>query len=146
MIRRSTEEDRDGVIAVWLETSLVAHCFVPATYWQMHVGEMRDVYLPKSETFVFIDEESGRIVGFISVVDHYIAALFVLPSFQGRGIGCKLIDAVLGLNDYWELKVYSENRASVRFYKNRGFKSVEERLDGMTGHRELKMVYWTKER
>ena len=55
------------------------------------LDEMRARYLPDSRTFVYQDESAESVCGFVSLVENYVAALFVHPDRQGQGIGRRLL-------------------------------------------------------
>ena len=94
MIRSYNSQDTDRVIRIWLEASILAHHFIPAMYWIGKQEDMRNVYLPGSDTYVFEDEKTKSVQGFISMVGNYLAAIFVIPEAQGTGIGKALIEYV----------------------------------------------------
>lgn len=62
MIREYRQADIDQVLAIWLTASIEAHNFIEPHFWESKVSEMRDVYIPASETFVLEYEE--KINGF----------------------------------------------------------------------------------
>lgn len=140
MIRDFEERDMDHVVRIWLDASIIAHDFIPEAYWKGKSEEMRELYLPNSKTFVY-ENENAELLAFISMKDHYIAALFVDPMEQGKGIGKQMIDFVKQLYQSLELDVYSENLNSVAFYKKHGFIIQEEGVEEGTGHKEYKMWY-----
>lgn len=127
----------DDVIEIWLDASARAHDFVDRQFWQSKVGEMKDVYIPASETYVYEDEEG--IKGFFSLCENTLAAVFVAPEHQGEGVGRKLIQKAKDLRGELELRVYKDNGKAVRFYEMCGFKCVSEEVDEHTGHPELVM-------
>lgn len=100
---------------------------------------MRDLYIPNSETYVY--EHNGIAKGFIALRDNTIAALFVSPDSQQRGIGLRLMDKAKSLFPCLNLTVYKENHDSIRFYEKCGFRIVEEQIDDHTGHPELVMLF-----
>lgn len=53
MIRKYNENDIDTVLTIWLDASIKAHDFVEAGFWQSQVENMRNIYLPASETWVY---------------------------------------------------------------------------------------------
>lgn len=71
----------------------------------------------------------------------YLAMLGVVPEFQGRGIGGKLIQPVLQEADRTKMPCYLETStaAAVRFYQRYGFEIVHR---GIFAERE----YWTMKR
>lgn len=129
------------MLEIWLEASRSGHDFIPAGHWPDRLADMRDAYLPGSETFVYTDDDSNRIEGFISLVEDYLAALFVAPSSQNNGIGTQLVDYVQKKRFSLQLKVYAENTKACQFYKNQGFRIVREEIDSDTGHPELVMLW-----
>lgn len=139
IIRPFEKGDEKQVLTIWLEASIIAHDFIPAEYWKEKVNDMRDIYLPSSKTYVYIQRE--EVKGFLSLVDNYIAALFVSPKEQGKGIGKELMKFVKNLFPVLELGVYSKNENSVAFYKKQDFQVINEKVDEPTGHRELVMRY-----
>ncbi|MFD1630783.1 N-acetyltransferase [Pseudopedobacter beijingensis] len=140
MIRSFENKDLDCIISIWLKASILAHDFVEQNYWIKKSEDMRKIYLPSSHTFVFFDQEKG-VIGFISLVKNYIAALFVSPEWQGKGIGKQLMDFAKQRHPILELGVYSKNSDSIIFYKKQGFKVIEKRVDEHTGEEETVMVY-----
>ena len=58
MIRPLEPEDTDTVLEIWLRSSVAAHDFVPRSYWEGKLDEMRTRYLPDSRTFVYQDESA----------------------------------------------------------------------------------------
>lgn len=81
-IRLMNEEDMDAVISLWLAASEQAHHFIDGAYWQSKQEDMRSVYLPMAESYVL--ENEGEIAGFISVVQHLLAAFVRAPGPSGQ--------------------------------------------------------------
>ena len=88
MIRKLQQSDIDQIINIWLEASIKAHDFVKIEFWKSKVKDMRKLYIPSGETYVY--EEEG-IKGFVCLCNDTLAAIFVSPEFQGMGIGRQLI-------------------------------------------------------
>ena len=141
MIRKYKQQDLDELIQIWLEASIIAHNFIPSNFWILKVEEMKEVYIPQSDTTVFTDDATGEIQGFISLVDTFIAALFVNPQKQGKGIGTSLLNWVKQHHDTLELAVYKENDKSYRYYLGQNFKVVELKQEENTEHFEYIMRY-----
>jgi putative acetyltransferase len=139
VIRKFKESDIDQVIRIWLEASIEAHDFVDDNFWESKVKDMREVYIPSAETYVY--EEGEIIKGFVSLYHDTIAAIFVSPDFQGRGIGTQLMQKAKDVRDTLILCVYKENSKSVEFYERCGFTVESERIDKHTGHPELVMKF-----
>ena len=139
MIRAFREEDTERVVAIWLQASIQEHDFMPEAYWKEKTGDMRTLYLPLSE--IVVDEEAGELTGFMAFVDDYLAALFVAPEHQGRGVGSRLLQLAKKMRGALELGVYAENSRAIRFYAARGFRVVGERAEEATGQVEKLMVF-----
>ena len=137
MIRPYHPSDTDAVLNVWLDASIRAHHFIPEAFWREQLGAMRDMYLPLAETRVV--EEQGAVLGFVSVHEARLAALFVRPQAQGRGLGRQLLDEAKRMRPMLELSVYSANARAIAFYEAAGFSTIAESLDPVTGQPELTM-------
>jgi len=139
MIRKLKAEETNDVLDIWVKASIEAHSFVSREFWKSRMDVMRDTYIPASDTYVF--EENGIIKGFFSLHNDTLAAMFVSPESQGRGIGRRLMDKAKSLRNSLELTVYKENPKSVDFYKKCGFNIIKEQIDEHTGHIEILMKY-----
>ena len=125
-----SEKEINRIMEIWLESVISGHPFIPETFWQAEYENVRNDYLPKSQTFVY--EEEGEIKGFISLIGHeYIGALFVAVDHQKQGIGKKLMAYVKGKQAFLKLAVYCPNSTAVDFYKKSGFHidSIEKNED-----------------
>lgn len=140
MIRVFEQQDMDKVVSIWLDASLIAHDFIPATYWREKAADMREVYLPESDTFVY-ENEQQQLQGFLSLVDNYIAAVFVAPDAQGQGIGQTLMQYAKAKYPTLSLGVYSRNSRSVAFYLRQGFVVKGEQTEPNTGEMETIMEF-----
>ena len=139
MIRAYQQPDIDQILSIWLEASIKAHNFIEKGFWESKVIDMREIYLPGSEIFVF--EEDGMIKGFVALCGENLAAIFVSPKEQGKGIGKQLVDKSKEVRKNLNLTVYKENRDSIEFYKKCGFKMIKEQIDIHTGHVEILMAF-----
>jgi len=141
LIRKMETPDIDEVVDIWYEASIVAHNFIPKDFWDANRAVMKSKYMPMSEAYVFIDGE--QILGFIALIDEYLAAIFVKPESQGKGIGSSLLSHIKNLRDHLQLKVYDKNKKSINFYRNKGFSVISESFDSDTGEHEL-IMEWIK--
>lgn len=129
------------VVDLWYETSIQAHDFISQDYWRSNMEAMATVYLPDSETYLAVEKEN--VVGFITMVDNYLAAIFVQINMQGYGIGKKLLEYVKKKKEIIRLSVYKKNSRSIDFYKKHNFKTLSENLDENTNEIEL-LMEWKK--
>ena len=86
MIRKLREKDLSEVMEIWLAENIRAHSFIPEVYWRDHYKMVREM-MPQAEVYVYEDEETCRITGFIGLTENYIAGLFIRESSQSTGAG-----------------------------------------------------------
>ncbi len=141
MIREAKPSDTDRLITIWLEASIQAHDFIAPAFWKSKVNDMRTIYLPAAETYVF--EEKGIVKGFVSLLGDTVAALFVAPNCQGAGVGKQLLSKAKEIRTKLTLTVYKENTKSVGFYEACGFRVIKEQADCHTRRLELLMEFNT---
>jgi len=139
MIRAFEVSDMNDVLDIWLRATIEAHSFVGREFWESKIEDMQKTYIPASDTYVFIDREV--IKGFFSLHGDTLAAMFVSPDFQGRGIGQQLMAKAKFLRNILNLTVYKENPRSIDFYRKCGFVIIKEEVDEHTGHVEILMEY-----
>lgn len=136
----------------WKIIQSIAHTTWPVTYGQLlpagQLEYMLDlIYSEESikrqmnlgHQFI-IGYHTGEPIGFVSVEKRYktpasfmIHKLYVLPSFQGKGIGNAFIDYLATLaaqteHDMLMLKVFVKNQNAIRFYQHLGFHPIGEEV------------------
>ncbi len=141
MIRAYKDKDIDTLVDIWYKGSLQAHDFIDSSYWESQIEEMKEKYIPMSETHVITSQT--KIVGFISMVDDYLAALFIDVAYQNNGAGKELLNFEKRQRNIIQLKVYKENLSTVRFYEKNGFIIKKELTDEQTNKQEY-LMEWTK--
>ena len=140
MIRRLEDKDINIVMDIWLKSTIKSHDFIDENYWRKNYDNVKNTYIPISDTFVY--EENYSIKGFISIINNdFIGALFVDVNNQGMGIGSKLIDYVINIYDNLSLSVYKDNENAFNFYKNKKFKILSEEINKETKFLEYIMKY-----
>lgn len=125
IIRPYRNEDRDPVLDIWLAASRLGHPFLGEDELAAQRRLVRDVYLPKAETWI----AAGNSIplGFIGLLGNFIGGLFVDPEAGRRGIGTALVDHALGIKGTLEVEVYAANTVAVPFYRSRGFVEIARR-------------------
>lgn len=141
-IRPGNVEEFNELAAIWLDASIDAHHFIDPQYWRSQVGEMEDKYLPLAQNYVIIQDDH-TIGGFVSMIDGYLAALFIRVGSQRKGYGKLLLDWVKKQHDQIRLKVYQSNTKAFNFYTKNGFIIQEESVDPETREKKFVMV-WTR--
>lgn len=133
------QSDIDTLTDIWYRVSIQAHDFIDQEYWLSQKMEMRDKYIPMSDTYVIYNQ--AEIVGFVSMVEDYLAALFIDASYQKNGYGKELINFMKIQKSKITLKVYKENTSATRFYEKNGFTIKETLLDENTNQEEYLMEW-----
>ncbi|WP_053218351.1 GNAT family N-acetyltransferase [Virgibacillus senegalensis] len=140
-IRPAKNIEVNKLVEIWYEGSLIAHDFIDKTFWESKQTEMAERYFPMSENFVVSKEKD--VVGFVSMIDHYLAALFIDVNHQGRGYGKELLEFIKRRRENIQLKVYEKNKKAVDFYLKNGFVIKEEIIDEQTSEKEF-LMEWEK--
>jgi GNAT superfamily N-acetyltransferase len=124
VIRQATPEDHPACAEVFLAAYRQAfplhppEYYVPERYYESITGEEQWVAL-----------QDGRIVAVLSIYwpENFIHSLYVAPGVQKRGIGRRLLEAVLArAKGVSELKCDKANKRAIAFYRRLGWREVGE--------------------
>ena len=140
MIRKAEEKDLEQIADIWLDTNQKAHAFLPGSYWKEKLEPVKQM-LPQAEIYLYAEEESGKILGFVGLDGNYIAGIFVTEEAQSQGIGRQLLNHAKACKGHLTLKVYEKNPRAVRFYQREGFVLQEEGWEEQTGEKEFLMIW-----
>ena len=140
MIREFRENDLDIIMQIWVDTNMQAHNFIPKEYWINNYDMVKEM-LPQAEVYVYEDDETNQIVGFIGLTDDYIAGIFVRNGVQSKGIGKQLLDYVKCIKPCLNLNVYEKNARAIRFYQREKFMVQSKSVDENTNEKELGMSW-----
>lgn len=140
MISNISNYQLNRLMEIWLNSNIDAHSFIDAAYWKSNESDVREA-LPNANIYVY--EVEGVILGFIGLIDNYIAGIFVDKLQRGKGIGSKLVNSAK--NDSYELQlnVYENNNKAVDFYKSNGFSIIKKNFDKNTNEMEF-LMKWLK--
>jgi ribosomal protein S18 acetylase RimI-like enzyme len=134
-VRPAQAGEAETLLAIQREAAVDAfgHVFPPERYSfpdeEIRAGWTAALSDPEIE--VYLAESDGVPVGSVSVGEEYLRTLYVLPGYQGRGIGSALHDLALErlrargvpLARLWTLE---ENHPARRFYERRGWRLTSE--------------------
>ena len=137
MIRKYEDEDMDAVVSSWRVATELAHPFLIKDFLDSEAIALREIYLPATETWV--TEVDGKVVGFIALMGNEIAALFLVPSFHGRGLGNAMVDKAVKEKGALRVEVFEQNPIGRRFYDAYGFQKTGEYVFERTGDTVLQM-------
>jgi len=137
-IRKYNDTDCEAVIEIWHAASKIATPFLSDEFLTWEREQIREVWMPSAETWVF--ESEGSVVGFIALLDNEVGAIFVHPEAQGRGVGRALMDHAASTRDSLYLDVFKENAIGRRFYDRYGFKYQFEHVQEETGRTQMRLA------
>lgn len=134
----TNQNEINQVMRIWLFSNLDAHPFINKNYWQSHFDEVQAAL---TEAEVYVEVRDNIITGFIGLVKNYIAGLFVKREFRHQGIGTQLLKYVQAKYSTLTLEVYKQNTTAVAFYRDFGFKIINEQIESETGALEYIMKF-----
>jgi ribosomal protein S18 acetylase RimI-like enzyme len=163
-IRQVSPEDAEGVYKVFRDTWLATYPNVknnitvediiskyPQNKQIETVARYRKFYEKiaanpdDSTTSVWVATENGQVVGVVTLdkeIPVRIGAVYVLPDYQGHGVGKKLMEFILEKVGHQEvvLNVAKYNTRAIKFYENFGFRIMGEVNDPNGQLPKVKMV------
>lgn len=140
VIRVFKENDISVVMQIWLDTNIKTHSFISKCYWMDNYDMVKKI-MPPAEIYVYEDNITNQIEGFIGLMDNYIAGLFVKEGVQSKGIGKQLLNYAKGIKSNMRLSVYNKNIRAIKFYQREQFVIQSENTDDNTNEKELIMVW-----
>ena len=133
-------DDIDIVMELWKNSTIEAQNFIPDSYWLENYDNVKNNYLPNSDTYVY--EEDGEIKGFVSLIENiFIGGLFIRVDSQRKKIGSVILDFLKERNDKLQLTVYDKNVRAMKFYLKSGFKILNTEIDKKTKEKEHLMEW-----
>lgn len=124
ILRRATASDAQAIAVVHRTAMRVSLAFLP----ELHTAAedlwfFAQRFLPANE--VWVADVDGQVAGYLGFDADWINHLYVLPDFQGQGIGPKLLAKALADRRPRRLWTFQENARARRFYETRGFVLVD---------------------
>lgn len=89
--------------------------------------------------------DGDGLIGFIAFRENWIDQLYVLPAYQGRGIGAALLAVAQARFSEIQLWTFQKNDAARSFYENRGFVIAEQTDGSRNDEREPDVLYTWRE-
>ena len=140
MIREYRKNDLVTIMQIWLDTNIQTHNFISEKYWIDNYELVKEM-LPQAEIYLYEDDISNRIEGFIGLINNYIAGIFVRDGVQSKGIGKQLLDYVKSFKSNLNLSVYQKNERAIRFYQREHFVIQSENVDKNINENEFIMSW-----
>lgn len=122
-------------IALWQRLPRLPDLHTPEEdeqYWRIHL-------LPNCT--ILGAAIGSRLVGVIAYGDNWIEQLYVLPDFQGMGIGSSLLGFAKEGVDEIRLWTFQRNVGARAFYERHGFMAEEETDGAGNEEREPDVLY-----
>lgn len=129
-------------MSIWFDANIKAHNFISKEYWIDNYEMVKNI-LPQAEIYVYEDDNTNQIEGFIGLSDDYIEGIFVKEAARSRGIGKQLLIYVKEIKLTLSLKVYQKNTRAIAFYQREQFVIQSENIDDSTNEKEFIMT-WSK--
>lgn len=142
VIRTFRENDLPDIMQIWLDTNIKAHNFILEKYWLDNYAMVKNL-LPQAEIYVYENDNTNQIEGFIGLTGDYIEGIFVKEAVQSNGIGKQLLNYAKGIRSTMRLSVYQKNTRAISFYQKEQFLIQSENLDDNTNEKEFIMI-WNK--
>ena len=127
---------------IWLDTNIKAHSFISQNYWIENYENVKNI-LPQAVIYVYEDDNTNQIDGFLGLTNAYIEGLFVREAIQSKGIGKQLLNYAKEIKSSLRLSVYQKNARAISFYKREQFVICSENNDERTNEKEFIMT-WNK--
>lgn len=140
MVRAFQKKDTEQIMQIWLNGNIDAHKFISEEYWLSNYDMVQEQLL-QAEIYVY--ETDGKIKGFVGIMDHYIAGIFVDKEYRSLGIGSCLLEYSKNIHTELKLSVYQQNKRAADFYLREGFSIISEGTEEETGEKEYTMG-WRK--
>jgi GNAT superfamily N-acetyltransferase len=130
-IRRADANDADGLSDVWLGSRHAAIAHIPRpVHTDAEVREWISSKVLSEHECWLAHSRDGETIAMLVLSQNWIEQLYVLPDFQGSGIGSALVELAKSRSPgSLQLWTFETNVPAQRFYERHGFVCVE-RTDG----------------
>jgi len=124
ILRRATLADAQAIAVVHRTAMRVSLSFLPELHTaQEDLRFFSERFLPAHE--VWVADADGEIAGYIGFDPDWVHHLYLLPKFQGQGIGPQLLALAMADGRPRRLWTFQQNDRARRFYEARGFVLLE---------------------
>ncbi len=137
MVEEFNVKDIDEVMNLWLNTNISTHSYIKEKYWRDNYNDVKNAIL---DAKLYVYKENNKILGFVGLVEDYIAGIFVKEGMQRKGIGKSLLNECKRRKKL-KLKVYQKNENAINFYLKEDFKIENKSIDYDTNEIELFMTW-----
>ena len=138
-IRPYINSDLNAVLNSWEVATRLAHTFMTDDFIAQERKNVAEIYMPNTETWVA--EVDDEVRGFVALIGNEVGAIFLQPSYHGKGVGKLLMDKAQELHGYLEVEVFKGNNIGCEFYRKYGFVLLGESLHEPTGQPLLRLKF-----
>ena len=145
MIRKIKEEDLTKVMTIWVKGNFKANNFIDKDYWLEIYNDTKVDFLKKFKTYVYVKDND--ILGFISIYENEIKAIYVKENNRNEGIGTKLVNyyrSNLTSEKEIFIKIFEKNMKSIICFSKLQFKNTKIQLNEKFNESEYVMT-WLKD-
>jgi ribosomal protein S18 acetylase RimI-like enzyme len=145
-IRTARSDEYDEVARVWMESWVSTGLEDGSKYLLANLRARVPREMAKGWS-LYVADDGGRIAAMLALrpSDRYLDQLFVVPDYQGSGLGRRLLAFTRKqLPDEVWLRCVRENDRAWRWYEREGFVLEKEAVEPMTGF-TMKYYRWKRE-
>lgn len=129
LIEHLDSSDLETISQIWLMSNLDTHDFIEKEYWLNNYSFVKKAF---SSATIYAYYSDNKIVGFLGIINEYIAGIFILQDYRSLGIGTQLLKTIQSTHTKLTLDVYQKNTLALKFYQKNGFHIQQEKLDIQT--------------
>lgn len=122
-IRPGTHADVPRALAIWRAAVDATHGFLSSEHRAEIDTIVAEQFLPVASLWL-VEDDAGRVQGFLAMDGAMIDALFVDPAAHGRGFGTALVDHALALSPDALVDANEQADNALPFYLARGFEVI----------------------
>ena len=141
LLETITDKELEVLASIWLKSNLEAHVFIDKNYWLENYQTVKET-LPTAELYAYYHND--KIVGFLGLINTYVAGIFVLSDCRSLGVGGQLLAKIKAKHSKLTLSVYQKNERAVQFYLKQDFEILQEQKDPETNEMEFLMAWTAK--
>lgn len=138
MIRLMNHMDIDIIMDIWITATISSHRFIDQSFWLKQYRMIKQK-LMDTPTYVICEQE--RIVGFASVKDAKLLAMFIINGSQDKGFGSLLIEYIKKQCNELQANVYVKNNKALHFFKKHGFEITSQQKNP-DSHQVQNLMQW----
>jgi ribosomal protein S18 acetylase RimI-like enzyme len=145
VIRAARTDEYDQIARVWMTSWVSTGLEQPSELLLVKLRSRIPLEVAKGWS-LFVADDDGTIAAMLALhLPHtYLDQLFVVPDYQGRGLGRTLLEFTRHhLPDEIALRCVRENERAWRWYEREGFAFEKEAVEPMTGF-VMKYYRWKK--